>query len=119
MCFPCVSTENIGENSSKDYGGLHCRLNGDSRHFVGGTNGLGRETTRVLAKRGARVYLAARNVAAAHEVEDILKETPNARVDLLRIDLASLESVHTAATEFLGLSVPLNVLVYVLLTAKT
>jgi NAD(P)-dependent dehydrogenase (short-subunit alcohol dehydrogenase family) len=43
--------------------------------------------------------------------EDILKETPSAKVDLLKIDLASLESVRAAANEFLAINIPLNVLV--------
>ncbi|CAM6100196.1 unnamed protein product [Calypogeia fissa] len=79
---------------------------------TGGTNGLGKETVRVLAKRGAHIFLAARNISAAEMVkEDILKETASARIDLLKIDLASMESVRTAAKEFLALNVPLNVLV--------
>ncbi|CAM6089769.1 unnamed protein product [Calypogeia fissa] len=79
---------------------------------TGGTNGLGKETVRALAKRGAHVFLAARNISAAETVkEDILKETASARIDLLKVDLASLESVRTAAKEFLALNVPLNVLV--------
>ncbi|CAM6087928.1 unnamed protein product [Calypogeia fissa] len=79
---------------------------------TGGTSGLGKETVRVLAKRGAHVYIAARNLTAAEKVkEDIVKESPNARINLLKIDLASLESVRTAAKEFLALNVPSNVLV--------
>ncbi|CAM6088836.1 unnamed protein product [Calypogeia fissa] len=79
---------------------------------TGGTHGLGKETVLVLAKRGAHVYLAARNLKAAVEVkQEIVKETASARIDLLKIDLASLESVRTAAKEFLALNVPLNVLV--------
>lgn len=82
------------------------------RNCAGGTNGLGKETVRVLAKRGAHVYLAARNLTAAEQVKaDIVKESPSAKVDLLKIDLASLDSVRTAAKEFLALNVPLNVLV--------
>lgn len=79
---------------------------------TGGTNGIGKETVRVLAKRGVHVVLAARNVGAAETVkEGIAKETPNARVDVLQLDLSSFESVRKAADEFLAMNLPLNVLV--------
>lgn len=86
-----------------------------SHHTIivtGGTNGLGKETVRILAKRGAHVFIAARNLTLAETVkEEIVKNIPSAKIDLLQIDVSSLESVRTAAKEFLALNVPLNVLV--------
>lgn len=89
-----------------------CLFTSNLVQIAGGTHGLGKETVRILAKRGAHVFLAARNLTLAEKVkEDILKETPGAKIDLLKVDVASLESVRTAAKEFLSLNVPLNVLV--------
>lgn len=79
---------------------------------TGSTNGIGKETARVFAKRGVHVFLAVRNLESAGKVkEGILKETPEAKVDLLELDTSSLESVRKAADEFLALNLPLNILV--------
>jgi NAD(P)-dependent dehydrogenase (short-subunit alcohol dehydrogenase family) len=68
--------------------------------ITGGNTGLGFETARVLAARGASVVLAVRNLdkgkdAAARLSADI----PGADVSLQRLDLSSLDSVHSAAEE--------------------
>lgn len=76
--------------------------------FAGGTNRLGKETVRVLAKRGACLYIAACNWTAAEKVtEDIVKEAPNARIDTFKLTWPNWNlCVRTAAKEFLGLTVP-------------
>lgn len=39
--------------------------------ITGANGGIGRETAKDLAKRGARIILACRNLAAANEVKGI------------------------------------------------
>ncbi|KAJ7570892.1 hypothetical protein O6H91_01G139000 [Diphasiastrum complanatum] len=79
---------------------------------TGGTSGIGAETVRVLALRGAHVYLLARNLKAADTVKaGIVKSIPNARIDLLECDLSSLASVRKCSEQFLALNQPLNILV--------
>ncbi|KAK4396254.1 Short-chain dehydrogenase B, chloroplastic [Sesamum angolense] len=61
--------------------------------ITGGSSGIGMETARVLALRNAHVVIAARNIEAANEAKRlILKGNKNARVDVLRLDLASLKN---------------------------
>lgn len=80
----------------------------------GGASGIGTETARVLALRGARVIIAARNMEAASEAKRlILQSSPSARVDILKLDLSSLKSVKEFADEFLSMDLPLNILMYV------
>lgn len=70
------------------------------------------ETARVLAKRGARVVLAIRNIKVGEEVKaDFLKETPDARVEVMKLDLSNLNSVRTFAANFKEAKLPLNILV--------
>lgn len=65
----------------------------------------------MLAKRGVRVVIAARDLKKAKEVKkNIQKETPKAEVILLEIDLGSFGSVQRFCSEFLALELPLNIL---------
>ncbi|AIY19087.1 oxidoreductase [Pimelobacter simplex] len=60
--------------------------------------GLGHHTALELARRGARVILAGRNPAKVEEtVGAIRAEVPDASLEALHLDLASLGSVRTAA----------------------
>jgi NAD(P)-dependent dehydrogenase (short-subunit alcohol dehydrogenase family) len=68
--------------------------------ITGGNTGLGFEAARVLAEAGAAVVLAVRNPARGAAAAARIRATaPRARVDLVRLDLASLASVHEAADQ--------------------
>ncbi|KAJ8457852.1 hypothetical protein OPV22_030778 [Ensete ventricosum] len=80
--------------------------------ITGGASGIGAETARVFALRGAHVIIAARNMEAADDVKQlILQTTPLARVDVLKLDLSSLKSVRAFADQFLAMDLPLNILI--------
>lgn len=65
---------------------------------TGSNTGLGYETARVLAARGARVVLAVRNAAKGEAAKaNILRQSPAADVSVQELDLGSLASVRTAA----------------------
>ncbi|KAJ8303308.1 hypothetical protein KUTeg_019704 [Tegillarca granosa] len=62
---------------------------------TGANSGIGFETARAFAMHGARVILACRNMKSAEESRrKILKERPEAKLEIMEIDLASLKSVH-------------------------
>jgi NAD(P)-dependent dehydrogenase (short-subunit alcohol dehydrogenase family) len=70
---------------------------------TGANSGLGFETARVLAERGAAVVLACRDPAKADEAAArISAQAPGARLSVIRLDLASLASVREAAGELRG-----------------
>ncbi|KAI3447671.1 hypothetical protein Pfo_004336 [Paulownia fortunei] len=80
--------------------------------ITGGARGIGLETARVLAMRNAHVIIGARNMEAANEAKQlILKDNINARVDVLKLDLASLKSIVAFADDFIALNLPLNILI--------
>ncbi|XP_044367169.1 short-chain dehydrogenase TIC 32 B, chloroplastic isoform X2 [Triticum aestivum] len=80
--------------------------------ITGATSGIGAETARVLAKRGARVVIPARSVKAAEDMRArILAECPGADVLVLHLDLSSLASVRDFARRFLSLGLPLHLLI--------
>jgi NAD(P)-dependent dehydrogenase (short-subunit alcohol dehydrogenase family) len=65
---------------------------------TGSTSGIGKETTRVLAKKNGTVILAVRNVKKGEGVADeIRQEYAAADVSVRELDLASLESVRAFA----------------------
>src|SRR6202022_1104238 len=70
---------------------------------TGANGGLGLETARELAAKGAHVVVAARNQAkAAAAVDDIRASAPQASVEVVALDLASQQSVRAAAEQILG-----------------
>ncbi|KAM0934381.1 putative very-long-chain 3-oxoacyl-CoA reductase [Dioscorea sansibarensis] len=80
--------------------------------ITGATSGIGAETARVLAKRGTRLILPARNLKAAEETKArITSEFPAAEIIVLPLDLSSFSSVRSFASRFLSLRLPLNLLI--------
>jgi NAD(P)-dependent dehydrogenase (short-subunit alcohol dehydrogenase family) len=68
--------------------------------ITGANSGLGLESARALAQRGARVVVAARSREKADAaLAQIRRDHPDARLDSLLLDLADLDSVRSAARE--------------------
>ncbi len=68
--------------------------------MVTGCNvGIGKETAADLARRGARVVMACRNVRAAEEAAEEIRRAQSGEVAVYRLDLASLASVRRCAGE--------------------
>jgi WW domain-containing oxidoreductase len=79
---------------------------------TGASSGLGKETARVLALRGVHVVMAVRNTDAGGKVrEAILKENPNAKLDVMELDLGSMASVRKFALDYKSSGLPLNLLI--------
>jgi retinol dehydrogenase-12 len=80
-------------------------------NWSGATSGIGAETARVLAKRGARLVLPARSLKAAEETKArIVSECPESEILIMPLDLSSLTSVRNFVSEFESLDLPLNLL---------
>ncbi|GMV41804.1 MAG: short-chain dehydrogenase [Myxococcales bacterium] len=80
---------------------LHANVSDAVCLVTGANTGIGRHTALELAGGGARVLLACRSrEKTAPVVEELREKTGNPRVDLLELDLGSLESVRRCATAF-------------------
>jgi NAD(P)-dependent dehydrogenase (short-subunit alcohol dehydrogenase family) len=74
--------------------------------------GIGPETARAIHATGADVYITARDIKKGEEIaKDILSDGKPGKVEVIQLDLASLESVREAAKNFLKRSSKLNVLI--------
>ncbi|KAF2968054.1 hypothetical protein GQX73_g5517 [Xylaria multiplex] len=81
--------------------------------ITGATSGIGIETTRAMYATGARCFVLVRNPAKAQPlVADIIKSTKgNGKIEIIEMDLDSLDSVRNAAQQFLQMSSQLNVMI--------
>jgi NAD(P)-dependent dehydrogenase (short-subunit alcohol dehydrogenase family) len=69
--------------------------------ITGANSGIGFEATKVLSTKGAHIIMAVRNLKKGKlAVETIKKENPNAKLDLMFIDLSDLNSIRTFSDEF-------------------
>ena len=65
---------------------------------TGATSGIGLELTKQLAYKNAKVVMAVRNIEKATKVkEDILKEIPNADLEIVKFDQADFSSIDEFA----------------------
>jgi NAD(P)-dependent dehydrogenase (short-subunit alcohol dehydrogenase family) len=79
---------------------------------TGASGGLGMETARVLAARGADVVLACRDLAKAERAAGLIRaEGGRGSVRIVRLDLASLASVRKAAEEIRATCSRLDILI--------
>lgn len=78
--------------------------------ITGATNGIGRELARMVAAPGRRMILPARSLERAEELASELRES-GAEVDIVKLNLAHLSSVHEAAAAVRSLGTDIDVMV--------
>jgi NAD(P)-dependent dehydrogenase (short-subunit alcohol dehydrogenase family) len=91
-------------------------LSGKNALVTGANTGLGMETARVLALRGARVTMACRNMAKAEQARRSILDSSGGSIgddqlDLLELDLNSLVRTRESAQTFSSWNRPLHLLV--------
>ena len=87
-------------------------LSGKEIIITGGSSGIGIETTRALAKAGARITIGARNLEKAEAVaKEIRESTKNPNIEVEELELGSLTSVNEFVKRYLEKKRPLNILI--------
>ncbi|XP_068595725.1 retinol dehydrogenase 11 [Brachionichthys hirsutus] len=88
------------------------RLDGKTVLITGGNTGIGKETAVDLARRGARVILACRDMDRANKAaEEVRTRSGNDTVIVRKLDLGSLQSVRQLAEDVLASEERLDVLI--------
>jgi NAD(P)-dependent dehydrogenase (short-subunit alcohol dehydrogenase family) len=78
---------------------------------TGASGGLGAETARALASKGAHVLLTARNLTKAEAVAEAIRGSTGAEVEVEALELDALASVRAFAERFLAQHDALHILV--------
>src|SRR5262245_1065938 len=87
-------------------------LRGKVALVTGGSSGLGQETARVLAERGAQVILTARDLPKGEAVAAAIRaSTGNQHVEVEELELGSLARIRGFAQRFLARHPTLHLLV--------
>ncbi|RVE46767.1 hypothetical protein evm_008551 [Chilo suppressalis] len=89
------------------------KMDGKTVIVTGCTSGIGKETAKELAKRGAKVIMACRNIEAAEKIKNnIIESTKNEKVFVKKLDLSSFKSIRVFAEEIKSTEDKLEVLVH-------
>ncbi|KAG5670057.1 hypothetical protein PVAND_000343 [Polypedilum vanderplanki] len=89
------------------------RMDGKTVIITGANSGIGKETARDLAKRGARVIMACRTMETANKARDqIIKESNNENVIVKKLDLSSFKSVRDFADDIIKSESKIDVLIH-------
>jgi NAD(P)-dependent dehydrogenase (short-subunit alcohol dehydrogenase family) len=87
----------------------------DSSYIVlitGADGGIGSETTKGIARKGATIVMACLDLNDAKPVyQEIKRESGNENIEMMHIDLASINSIRAFATQFSQKYQQLNVLI--------
>lgn len=87
-------------------------LKGKQALVTGGSTGLGKETARALASKGAAVTIAARDPAKGEAAAaEIRASTGNGNIDVAQVELSVPDSVRAFAKKWLAEHGPLNLLI--------
>ena len=80
--------------------------------ITGANTGIGKENAIDLAKRGAKVYIACRDIKRGEEaLKEIKERSQSNKVFFLKLDLASLDSVREFSKKFHSLESKLHILI--------
>jgi len=76
-------------------------LSGKVIIVTGGNSGLGYESVKAFARKGATVILASRSLKKGEEAKDeILKDIPEGKIEVMQLDLGDLDSVKSFADAY-------------------
>lgn len=80
--------------------------------ITGSTSGIGKVAALELAKKGHAIYMLVRNIPKGERVrEEIMTQTGNKNIHIIRCDVSDMQSVREAAEELKGKLFGINILI--------
>lgn len=93
-------SQTFGADTTAEEAAGSVDLSGKTIVLTGGSAGLGVETARVLASRGARIVSVVRDEAKGKQAADGIREqVPGADIEIATLDLFDLDSVRRGADD--------------------
>jgi retinol dehydrogenase-13 len=86
-------------------------LSGKTAVITGATSGIGLETARLFAEKGAELVCVNRNRSKSEDLAKELEEKYGARVSTILCDFTSLGQTRRACDELLALGKPIDILI--------
>eukprot|EP00062_Callorhinchus_milii_P021490 gi/632978261/ref/XP_007905810.1/ PREDICTED: retinol dehydrogenase 12-like isoform X1 [Callorhinchus milii] len=88
------------------------RLDGKTVLLTGGNTGIGKETARDLAKRGARIIIACRDMEkGTAAVKELVEDSGNESIIVKKLDLADTKSIREFAAQINDGEEQINILI--------
>ena len=66
---------------------MNLKLDGKNVIITGGSDGIGKETARIMAEEGANVIIFARNIENLNKTKDSIKSNTGKIVDICSVDV--------------------------------
>ena len=98
-----MGRDNFGAETTTDAVLEGIDLSGKLVVITGGASGLGQETARAMAAKGAEIVIPVRDTAKGEEAAAAIKDSvPDAKIELMQCDLGSMDSVRAFVEAFLA-----------------
>ena len=72
---------------------MNLKLEGKNVIITGGSDGIGKETARIMAEEGANVIIFARNIENLNNTKDSIKGITGKEVDIYSVDVKNEKNV--------------------------
>ena len=91
---------------------LNISLNGKTVLVTGSNSGVGYKTVETALYLGARVIMACRNMEKAEAArEELIKDYPNASIQILQLDLSDFSSIDSFARNIIDYKIDIDIFV--------
>ncbi len=101
----------FGEDTTTDQVLEGLDLTGKRALVTGGSGGLGEETARALASKGAQVIFTARDLEKAAKAAEGIRASTGSVVEVEELELGSFESIRAFAERILARDEPIDLLI--------
>ena len=90
---------------------MNLKLEGKKVIITGGSDGIGKETAKIMAQEGADVSIFARNTENLNKAQEEIKEITNKDVDVYSVDVQNMEEIKNTISKILKIKGSIDILI--------